>query len=182
VSRSFRGYCIKLSDLRSMLTNPPANLHDEIRERLTRRAQVFDPKAKASGPSTREQLIEFLKSDTEGTLLEIICMLRGVPIESVFFEDVHLLGLYEALEAGMGGGVCEQLKEPRLPVPLPPRPDDGGQLWISYLTLEEIEEGLARPDKEDPDMDNWVADARDDLRVWLETARDHGTDLVVFGD
>ena len=48
----------------------------------------------------------------------------------------------------------------------------GGQPWISYLTIEEIEEGLARPDKEDPDMDNWVADARDDLRVWLETARE----------
>jgi hypothetical protein len=110
-------------------------------------------------------------------------MVRGVRLESVFFEEVHLLGLYEALEAGMGGGVCERLREPRVPVPLPPRPEHiGGEPWISYLTLEEIEEGLARPDKEEPDLDNEVLDMRDELRVWLETAKERGTDLIVFGE
>jgi hypothetical protein len=178
VSGSFRGYCIKLSDLRSLVDNPPAGLLDEIREHVKRLRRQFNPGD--PGPST-EALIASWKSDTEGRLLEMICAVRGVQIESAFFEDVHLLGLYEALEAGMGGGVCEQLKEPRLPVPLPSTPDEGGPPWISYLTLKEIEEGLARPDKENPDLDNWVADARDDLRVWLETAREHGTDLVVFG-
>jgi hypothetical protein len=179
VSGSFRGYCIKLTDLRSLVENPPAGLHDEIRERVKRLYQQFDPNAEVSRPSTREELIQLLKSDPRGFLVEMICAVRGVPIKSVFFEDVHLMALYEALEAGMEGGVCERLKEPRLPVPLPP--DEGDPPWISYLTLQEIEEGLARPDREDPDMDNWVADARDDLRAWLETAREHGTDLVVFG-
>lgn len=177
MSVSFRGYCIKISNLRSLLSNPPADLADELRERFP--YQLGDL---PSGPAGSEALIAFFKSDTEGGLLEMISKLRGVPIESVFFEEVKVVGLYEALEAGMGGGVCERLKEPRLPVPLPPRPNEGGKPWISYLTLKEIEEGLARPDKEDPDMDNWVADARDDLRVWLEIAREHGTDLVVFGD
>ncbi len=180
MSGSFRGYCIKLGDLRSIVDNPPAGLVDDIRERLNHLRRQFDRGAPDSGPSTREELIALLKSDTQGRLLEMICAVRGVPIESPFFEDVQLLGIYEALEAGMGGGVCEGLKEPRLPVPLPP--DKGGPPWISYLTLQEIEEGLARPDREDADLDNWVADARDDLRVWLETAQERGTDLVVFGN
>jgi hypothetical protein len=149
VSGSFRGYCIKLSELRSLVENPPADLHDQIRERMNRLRRPFDRNAPDAGPSTGEELIGFLKSDTEGRLLEMICAARGVPIKSAFFEDVHLLGLYEALEAGMGGGVCEQLKEPRLPVTLPARPKGGGQPWISHLTLNEIEKGLARPDKED---------------------------------
>jgi len=175
---SFRGYCIKLSDLRSMVNSPPADLVDELRERFP-----YSLGDLPSGTSGSEALIAFFKSDTEGSLLEMICKVRGVRIESVFFGEVKIGGLYEALEAGMGGGVCEQLKEPRLPIPLPPRPDHvGGEPWISYLTLEEIEEGLARPDKENPDLDNEVLDLRDELRVWLETAREHGADLIVFGE
>jgi hypothetical protein len=179
VSRSFRGYCIKLTDLRSLVENPPVGLHEKVRERVKRGYQQFDPNVKVTRPSSRRDLIEILKSDPTGFLVEMICEVRGVRIKSSFFEDVSLLMIYKALDAGMGGGVGELLKKPRLPVPLP---DDGGPPWISYLTLKEIEEGLARPDKEKPKMDNWVADARDDLRVWLETAREHGTDLIVFGN
>jgi hypothetical protein len=185
MSRSLRGYCIKVSDLRSIVNNPPAGLLDELRERFPRQFEPGDPD---SGPSAGEALIAFFKgkpilSDTEGRLaqgLEMICAVRGVRIESPFFEDAQLLSIYEALAAGMGGGVCERLKEPRLPVPLPP--DECGPPWISYLTLKEIEEGLARPDKDDDGMEPEVLDARDDLRVWLEIAKEHGTDLVVFGE
>jgi hypothetical protein len=177
VSTSLRGYCIKLSDLRSLVKNPPADLLDEFDQRFP---NPFEPGKKRSKRSPGKPMTELLKTDSEGRLLEIMCAVRGVKIESPFFEDAKLMYIYKALDAGMGGGVCERLKEPRLPVPLP-TPDDGGQPWISYLTLQEIEEGLARPDKEDPDLDNDVADARDDLRVWLEIAREHGTDLVVFG-
>jgi hypothetical protein len=177
VSSSLRGYCIKLSDLRSIVKNPPAGLLNELRDRFS--MLEFELGERASGPSAVEELTALLNADPEGQLLEMICAVRGVQIESSFFHDAQLLSIYEALDAGMGGGVCERLKEPRLPVPLPR--DECGPPWISYLTLKEIEEGLARPDKEDPDLDNWVADARDDLRVWLEIAREHGTDLVVFG-
>jgi hypothetical protein len=180
MSMSFRGYCIKIADLQSLVENPPPDLHNEIRERLNQRARLFDPKAPDQGPSTRAVLVKFLKLESEGILLEQICAVRGVQIETVFFDDVKIMSLYRALEAGMGGGVCEQLKEPRLPVPLPP-PKDGGLPWISYLTLQEIKDGLARPDKNNRKLDNWVADARDELRIWLETAQEHGTDLVVFG-
>ncbi len=174
---SFRGYCIKLSDLRSLLKDPPADLVDELRERFPSALGDLP-----SGPSGGQAVIAYFKSDSEGSLLEMISMVRGVRIESVFFEEIKILGLYEALGAGMGGGVCEQLKAPRLPIPLPTRPDDGGQPWISYLTLKEIEEGLAQPDREDADLDNEILDMRDELRVWLETAREHGADLIVFGE
>jgi hypothetical protein len=179
VSRSFRGYCMKLADLQSLVEDPPAGLHKEVRERIKRGYQQFDPNVKVTRPSSRKDLITMLKSDPTGFLVENICDIRGVRIESDFFEDVHIQALYNALGAGMGGGVCELLKKRRLPVPLP---DEGDPPWISYLTLKEIEEGLARPDKKNPKLDKWVADARDDLRAWLETAREHGTDLVVFGN
>ena len=176
MSGYLHGYCIKLRDLRSIVENPPADLFDELRERFPQ----FRRGNSKSRVSPSKALAGLLKSDTRGRLLEMICAVRGVPIESAFFEDVHLLSIYEALEAGMGGGVCERLKERRLPVPLPP--DKGGPPWISYLTLQEIKKGLARPDREERNLDNWVADARDDLRVWLEIAGEHGTDLVVFGN
>lgn len=178
MSSSLRGYCIKLSDLRSIVKNPPAGLLNELRDRFS--MLEFELGERASGPSAVEELTSLLNRDPEGQLLEMICAVRGVQIESAFFEEAKILYIYEALGAGMGGGVCERLKEPRLPVSLPPQPEGWGPPWISYLTLQEIEEGLARPDK-DVDLDNEVADARDDLRVWLEIAREHGTDLVVFG-
>ena len=179
MSTSFRGYCIKLSDLQSLVNHPPADLLNELRDRFP--MLEYELGDRASGPAAVEELTALLNADAEGQLLEMICAVRGVPIESVFFQEAKIWYIYAALEAGMGGGVCERLKEPRLPVPLSPQPEGWCPPWISYLTLPEIEEGLARPDKEDADLDNEVADARDDLRVWLETAREHGTDLVVFG-
>jgi hypothetical protein len=178
VSTSLRGYCIKLSDLQSIVKKPPAGLLDKL---LKRFPEHFKPRGRESAAAKSKALLKWLESDIEGRLLEMICAVRGVPIESVFFVDARILSIYKALDAGMGGGVCERLKEPRLPVEFPPPPKNWGPPWISYLTLEEIEEGLARPDKKTRKLDNWVADARDDLRVWLETAQEHGTDLVVFG-
>ena len=179
-----RGYCIKLSDLRSIVTNPPAALLEDLRERFP---QNFGQGDSVSGPSAGDVLIAFLDGKSilpgnEGRLaqgLEMICSVRGTRIQSPFFNDARLMYIYEALSAGMGGGVCERLTEPRLPIGLPS--DEGAPPWISYLTLDEIKEGLARPDREVPNLDPDVADARDDLRVWLEIAREHGTDLIVFG-
>jgi len=176
MSTSLRGYCIKLSDLRALVKNPPAGLLEEFDQRFPN--PFVAPKRRSKG-SPGKPLKELLKTDTEGRLLEKMCAVRGVKIESSCFEDAKLTYVYKALDAGMGGGVCERLKEPRLPLPLPP--NDGGPPWISYLTREEIEAGLRAPDEDDSGLDNDVLDARDDLRVWLETAREHGTDLVVFG-
>jgi hypothetical protein len=185
VSSSFRGYCINVSDLRSLVKNPPASLLDELRARFP---QEFEPGDPETGPSAGEALIAFLEgkpilSDTQERLaqgLELVCQLRGARIESSFFEDAKLMYIYAALNAGMGGGVCEWLLEPRLPVAFPT--DETGPPWISYLTREEIDAGLRTPDKDDSGLDPEVLDARDDLRVWLEIAKEHGTDLVVFGN
>jgi hypothetical protein len=144
-----RGYCIKLSDLRSLVKNPPPGLLEEFDQRFP---NPFEPRKKRSKRSPGKPLTELLKSDSEGRLLEIMCEVRGVKIESSFFEDAKVTYLYAALKAGMGGGVCERLLEPRLPVPLPM--DNTGPPWISYLTREEIEAGLAQPDKHVPDLDN----------------------------
>ena len=134
MSTSLRGYCIKLSDLRALVKNPPAGLLEEFDQRFPN--PFVAPKRRSKG-SPGKPLKELLKTDTEGRLLEKMCAVRGVKIESSCFEDAKLTYVYKALDAGMGGGVCERLKEPRLPLPLPP--NDGGPPWISYLTREEIE-------------------------------------------
>ncbi len=185
MSSSLRGYCINVSDLQALVRNPPAQLLDDLRGRFP---QSFKPGDPESGPSAGEALMAFLEGkpiipDIHERLaqgLELICQLLGARIESSFFEDAQLTFIYAALEAGMGGGVCERLLQSRLPVPLPT--GELGPPWISYLTRQEIEAGLARPDIDVPDLDNEVLDARDDLRVWLEIAREHATDLIVFGN
>jgi hypothetical protein len=185
VSSSLHGYCINVSELRSIVDNPPATLVDELRERFP---DEFEPGDPQSGPSAGEALIAFLDGkpilpDIHGRIpqgLELICELRGARIESSFFEEARYMSIDGALNAGMGGGVCERLLEPRLPVPLPT--DEAGPPWISYLTREEIEAGLRSPDKDGSGLDPEILDARDDLRVWLEIAKEHGMDLIVFGN
>lgn len=183
MSSAMHGYCIKLSELRSIMQNPPEDLIQELKAIFP---DEFQPGTAEWGPSVGDALQDFLSGkgvnpDYQYQVvreLELICRLRGVPIVSPFFDDTGIMFIYATLGAGMGGGVCEPLAEHRPPVPM--SSCAGGLPWVSYLTLEEIEAGLARPDKDIAGLNIDVADARDDLRVWLETAREHGSDLVVF--
>src|SRR3954467_11276909 len=99
MSSSFSGYCINMSDLQSLVKDPPANLIRELQKRF---ADQFEPGSPEWGPSVGEALIAYLSGqpigeDPEGRLgqgLELICQLRGVPIDSTLFEDASAVYIY----------------------------------------------------------------------------------------
>src|SRR5579872_3999063 len=99
MSSSLHGYCINVSDLQALVQNPPAELIPELRQRFPKQIDAGDPQW---GPSAGDALIAYLSGkpilpDPEGRLaqaLELICQLRGTPIEATFFEDASAVYIY----------------------------------------------------------------------------------------